>query len=123
MEKSYGTRPTGRKLTSLRSKIYNMFKSGDMELAKLGRRMCHIYRISYYVRIKEDYYPQFLPSAGVNIPNRGTVLGFKKRCTLSRFAISKHAIDPNLGYRWYFIKLYKRRQNGTGNNRKNLLHI
>ena len=106
MDKFIGIRPTGRKLTILRSKIRSLFSSGDMQMKKLGRILCHQYRINYFVVIDERYSPrQSSTWSSISV-------AFDRTCTLKGFLLRDNGGFKGLFSRVYHIKLYKRKKNG-----------
>ncbi len=97
MEKFTGTRPTGKQLTILRSKIGDMFSSKDISMNKLAQKLCHLYRINYWMVI-------------VQIPTRLTIPFPKKRNRTRVFYKLVLEANDELFFDTYRVKL-KRRKN------------
>jgi hypothetical protein len=65
------------------SKIEEMFQSRDLEMNRLGQKLCHQYRIDYYIAtIRESY-------LGLN--------GRKLRIPRSHWIMSTQLIEINIG--------------------------
>lgn len=103
MGKSTGIRPIGIQLTRLRSKIMTLFNSKDKSLVKLGQYMCHHYKISYWFttyRVWDRY--------------RSKIRGICVEYRLN----NRKVLSGLPAIRDFQIKLYKKRKNGKGNNRR-----
>ena len=102
MERYSGIRPTGIELTRLRSRIGRYFSSDDKEMMNIGQKLCHYYRIDYYVFCQTVYKWNTSLAANLAIrglPNKRVIISF----SLRRYDKYKHHTVSK-----YKIRLWKR---------------
>lgn len=86
LEKDINMRRKRGKSTSrgISSKIESMFRSEDVEMRKLGQKLCHVHRIDYYILVETKFVYASPSSTGV----RGYKMDRKRTVVL-------HSIDKS----------------------------